>query len=597
MSPAGWITMATIAVAALLLVTEWLRPDLTALLVVITLSITGVVTPEEALSGFSQAAVITILSVYILSAGLEKTGVTRGIGRLLLRITRGSETKLMAALTMSSAVLSLFMNTIAAAAMMLPATMGIARQAKIRPSRLLMPVAFGALLGGAATLLTTANIVTSATLVQAGLQPFGLLDFLPVGLPLAICGIILILILAPRLLPRRDMAGSIARMRRMNVELAQLYHLHEATSELVIDRDSAMAGKTLRESSWRQDLGVTVLGISHNGRLQLTANGDTEVSEGDILIVKGEPDSKSLSSHGVSLNPESELGDALASQDFPLVEVIVPPRSAWEGETPRELQLRERYGIQVLAIWREGEIMLTDVANISLRIGDAALLQGPSKKFASLRRNPNVLILSEETEGRPSVRAPLAVGILLTSLALAAAGVLPLAIATLAGAVLMVITRCISMEDAYTAVEWRTIILVAGMLSLSVALQASGSAAWLAKGLVSFSQPLGTLGTAGILLLVSILFSLLLGGQAGAVIMAPIAIAAGGVVGADPRAMAMAVAIGCSVAFLSPLGHPANLLVLGPGGYKFRDYVRLGAPLTLLSILVTLVTLHWFWGL
>jgi di/tricarboxylate transporter len=597
MSPAGWITMATIAVAALFLVTEWLRPDLTALLVVITLSITGVVTPEEALSGFSQAAVITILSVYILSAGLEKTGVTRGIGRLLLRITRGSETTLMAALTVSSAVLSLFMNTIAAAAMMLPATMGIARQAKIRPSRLLMPVAFGALLGGAATLLTTANIVTSATLVQAGLTPFGLLDFLPVGLPLAICGILLILILAPRLLPRRDVAGSIARMHRMNVDLAHLYNLHEVTSELVIDRGSAMAGKTLRESSWRQDLGVTVLGISHNGRLQLTANGDTEVSEGDILIVKGEHDPKSLHAQGISLNPESELGDALASQDFPLVEVIVPPRSAWEGETVRELHLRERYGIQVLAIWREGKIVLTDVANMPLRIGDAALLQGPSEKFGSLRRNPNVLILSEETEGRPSVRAPLAVGILLASLVLAAAGVLPLAIATLAGAALMVITRCISMEEAYAAVEWRTIILVAGMLSLSVALQATGSAAWLAKGLVSISEPLGTLGTAGILLLVSILFSLLLGGQAGAVIMAPIAIAAGGVVGADPRAMAMAVAIGCSVAFLSPLGHPANLLVLGPGGYKFRDYVRLGAPLTLLSIIVALVTLHWFWGL
>ncbi|HEY71157.1 MAG TPA: SLC13 family permease [Anaerolineae bacterium] len=589
--------MATIAAAALLLVTEWLRPDLTALLVVITLSITGVVTPEEALSGFSQAAVITILAVYILSAGLEKTGVTRGIGRFLLRITRGSETMLVAALTMSSAMLSLFMNTIAAAAMMLPATMGIARQARIRPSRLLMPVAFGALLGGAATLLTTANIVTSATLDQAGLQPFGLLDFLPVGLPMAICGIILILILSPHLLPRRDMAGSIARMHRMNVELTQLYHLHEVTSELVIDRGSAMAGQTLRESSWRQDLGVTVLGISHNGRLQLTANGDTEVSEGDILIVKGEPDLERLRDYGIHLNPESELGDELVSQDFPLVEIIIPPRSAWEGETPRELHLRERYGIQVLAIWREGEIVLADVASIPFRIGDAALLQGPSGKFTGLRRDPNVLILTEETEGRPSVRAPLAVGILLASLVLAATGVLPLAIAALAGAALMVITGCISMEDAYAAVEWRTIILVAGMLSLSVALQTSGSAAWLAKGLVSISQPLGTLGTAGILLLVSILFSLFLGGQAGAVIMAPIAIAAGGVVGADPRAMAMAVAIGCSVAFLSPLGHPANLLVLGPGGYRFRDYVRLGAPLTLLSILVTLVTLHWFWGL
>jgi di/tricarboxylate transporter len=589
--------MATIAVAALLLITEWLRPDLTALLVVITLSITGVVSPEEALSGFSQAAVITILSVYILSAGLERTGVTRGIGRYFLHITRGSENKLMAALTVSSAMLSLFMNTIAAAAMMLPAAMGIARQAKIRPSRLLMPVAFGALLGGTATLLTTANIVTSATLDQAGLQPFRLLDFLPVGLPLAVCGIILILFLAPRLLPRRDMAGSIVRMRRVQDELAHLYHLHESISEIVIDRGSAMAGQTLRQSSWRQDLGVTVLGISHAGRLQLTANGDTEVAEGDILIVKGEPDPERLRHYGVHLNPESELGDELASQDYPLVEVIVPPRSTWEGRTLRDIHLRERYGVQALAIWREGETVLTNVADLPLQIGDAALLQGPSEKFPELHRNPNVLILAEETDGRPSSRAPLAVGILLTSLVLAAMGILPVAIATLAGAALMVITRCINMDEAYRAIEWRTIILVAGMLSLSVALQTTGAAAWLAEGLVSVTQTLGTLGMAGILLLGSIMFSLILGGQAGAVIMAPIAIAVGGVVGADPRALAMAVAIGCSLAFLSPLGHPANLLVLGPGGYKFRDYVRLGAPLTLLSILVTLITLHWFWGL
>jgi di/tricarboxylate transporter len=181
MSFAGWITLATIAAAAVLLVTEWLRPDLTALLVVITLSISGVIAPEEALSGFSQSAVITILALFILSAGLEQTGVTRGIGRFLLRLTGDSERSLIAALTISAALLSLIMNTIASAAMLLPAAMGIARQTKIRPSRLLMPLSFGALLGGTATLLTTANIVTSATLDHAGLQPFALLDFLPVG--------------------------------------------------------------------------------------------------------------------------------------------------------------------------------------------------------------------------------------------------------------------------------------------------------------------------------------------------------------------------------------------------------------------------------
>jgi di/tricarboxylate transporter len=276
---------------------------------------------------------------------------------------------------------------------------------------------------------------------------------------------------------------------------------------------------------------------------------------------------------------------------------VIPPRSEWEGRTLREIHLRERYQIQALAIWREGEILLQDLSNLPLRVGDAALMQGPSEKFSALYRDPNVLILAEETDGRPTARAPLAVAILLASLTLAATGLLPLAIAALTGAVLMVLTGCIKMEEAYRAVDWRTIILVAGMLSLSVALHTTGTADYLGQALVNLIGPLGTMGAACVLLLASIVLSLLLGGQAGAVIMAPIAIAAGKVIGTDPRAMAMTVAIGCSLAFLTPLGHPANLLVLGPGGYKFRDYVRLGAPLTLLSIIVTLAGLHWFWGL
>lgn len=597
MSFAGWITLGTIAAASVLLVTEWLRPDLTALIVMIVLSVTGVISPEDALSGFGQAAVITILSMFILTAGLEQTGVTRGIGRFLLRVTGDSERKLIAALTLGAALLSLFMNTIASAAMLLPAAMGLARQAKIRPSRLLMPLAFGALLGGTATLLTTANIVTSATLSHAGIEPFGLLDFLPVGLPLAISGVVLMLILAPRLLPERDMAGSIARMRRLQAELAQLYHLREAASEIIVNPGSAVAGQTLRQADWEKDLGLTVLGITHDGRLQLAVNGDTEVAEGDVLIVKGKPDPKRLRDFGLRAHAEGEISEALASHDVPLVEVVIPPRSAWEGSTLRDIHLRERYQIQALAVWREGEIMMHNLGDLPLRVGDAALLQGPSEKFSSLHRDPNVLILAEETEGRPSARAPLAVGILLGSLALAAVGVLPIAIATLIGAVLMVLTGCLNMEEAYRAVDWKTIILVAGMLSLSVALQSTGTATLLGRMLVDFTSPLGSLGMAGLLVLASIALSLLLGGQAGAVIMAPIAIAAGTVVGADPRAMTMAVAVGCSLAFLTPLGHPANLLVMGPGGYKFRDYVRLGAPLTLLSILVALAGLHWFWGL
>jgi len=284
MTPAGWITIATIGFAALCLTSGWIRPDLTALIVVVILGLTAVITPEQALSGFSAAAVITVLSIFILTAGLEQTGVTRWIGLRMLKLTGSSESKILAALALTSAVLSLFMNTIAAAAVLLPAAMGIARQTGLRPSRLLMPVAFGSLLGGSATLLTTANIIVSTTLAQAGLQPFGLFDFLPIGIPLALTGIGVMLLLAPRLLPARDLPGSMAHMRRLRQELADVYHLREGTSQVHVQRGSAVAGMTLSQAGWGHELGLTVLGIVHDGHLHLAPDRDTEVAEGDIVL-------------------------------------------------------------------------------------------------------------------------------------------------------------------------------------------------------------------------------------------------------------------------------------------------------------------------
>lgn len=597
MTPAGWITIATIAFAAVALISGKLRPDVTALMVVVILGLTGVITPDEALSGFSAAAVITVLSIFILTSGIEQTGVTRWIGQRVLKLTGSSENRIVAALALTAASLSLFMNTIAAAAVLLPAAMGISRQTGVRPSRLLMPVSFGSLLGGTATLLTTSNIIVSTTLAQAGLRPFGLFDFLPIGVPLALAGTGVMLLLAPRLLPARDVPGSMAHMRRLRQELSDIYHLREGTSQVLVRRGSAVAGATLAQAGWGHELGLTVLGIVHGGHLKLAPDRDTEVAEGDIVLLEGAPTPELAERYGLTLRSDAALDQALVSTDYPMVEVLLAPRSEMQAKTLREIRLRERYGIQALALWREGLAVQQDIAEIPLRHGDALLVQGPRREINMLRYDRNFVVLEQETNGGPTSRAPLSVAILLGGLTLAALGVLPLPLAVLAGVIAMVLTGCVRMDEAYRVVEWRTVFLIAGMLPLSIALDTSGAASYLGESILGATARIGPLGAASILNLAAIGLSLLIGGQAAAVVLAPIAIASAEAIGADPRAMAMAVSIGCSLAFITPLGHPANLLVMGPGGYTFRDYWRLGAPVTLVAILIVVLGLHLVWGL
>jgi di/tricarboxylate transporter len=593
----GWITLTIIGLAALLLISDRLRPDLIALMVILALSLTGVVSPQEAFSGFSRSAVITILSLFILTHGLERTGATRWAGHQLLRLAGTSEHRLIGVITLTGACLSTFMNTIAATAVLLPITMSVARQTQIRPSRLLIPLASGALLGGTATLLTTANIIVSSTLSQNGLQPFGLFEFLPVGLPLVIGGTLLMIWLAPKLLPARDVAGEIARIRRLRSELAEVYHLREGTCEVTVRRGSSMAGQTLSQGGWGQELGLTVLGIFHKGHMLKAPNRDTEVQEGDILLLEGTPTPEQMKSYGLDLTYESDLISNLASEEVPLVEVILAPRSELEGRTLRDIRFRERYGLQVIAFWRQGLVLQQDVADLKLHFGDAMLVQGPRPRVELLGLDPNFLILEEETGGLLGPRALLAAGIMIVSIAMAATNVLPLSIAALAGAAAMLLTGCLTMDEAYRSVEWKTIFLIAGMLPLSIALERTGTATQLAEGLFQMTGGVTPVVMTGILLLIAIGLSLLLGGQTAAVIVAPIAIASAVPIGADPRALAMAVAIGCSLAFISPLGHPANLLVMGPGGYTFRDYLRIGTPLTLLTVVIALIALQWMWSL
>lgn len=597
MSEAALITLAFLAVAMILMVTEWLRADLVALLLALSLAIAGIITPQEAFSGFSRSAVITILAVFVLTQGLYRTGVTRRIGGGLYRMTRDRPLRLLLLTMVAGAGLSLFMNNLAAVALLMPAVMDAARRSRTNPSRLLMPLAFGVILGGAATLLTTSNILVSAVLRDQGLPPFGLLDFLPVGLPMAAAGVLYLLFVGQRLLPAVDTVEQFAEAPTAPNGLAEVYALEERLSEVEIPQGSPLVGKSLAVSRIGERLGLSILAIRRNGQpLRLAPGPDQVIRAGDSLLVAGRSERvQQLVEMGGRLIPANSGAHGLATERVTLLEVIPAPRGAAVGHTLKELRFREKYGLSVVALWRGGRPYRTDVGDMPLQFGDALLVYGPRERVALLHGDPDFLVLTEPEVPPRARKGWLAVGIMALTLLVAAFNLLPIAEATMLGALGMVLVGCLTMDEAYRAIEWRSIFLIAGMLPTSIALMNSGATEWLGGLVVSFLSGWGPVALAGGLFLLSTALTQVLSGQVAAVVVAPVAIAVAQQVDVDPRALAMATALGCSMAFATPTSHPVNLFVMGPGGYRFWDFLRVGLPLTLLELAVILLVLPLFW--
>ncbi len=588
---------ALIAATAVLLISERLRPDLVALLVLVLLGLTGVVGPTELFAGFSRNAVITILALFIITDGLERTGVTRWLGQRLQRVAAGGEASTIVVMMVATALLSLVMNNIAAAAVLLPVTVGLARQKKLLPSKLLIPVSFGSLLGGMATLFTTANILVSNALVEQHYQPYGVLDFVPAGLPMAVAGIGFIALVGRRLLPERVREGR--ESLRPGSSLAEAYQMHELVKAVYVKPGSALAGLSLAGGGWGGKLGLNILGLSRGGVISLAPPRSETVREGDVVLFTGQIDPVELEGYGLILTEEPSWTGQLASDEVSLVEVTLAPRSSLAGKTLREIQFRDRYNLGVLAIWREGNTLRDALAEIPLRFGDALLMQGQRSRIQQLRKNPNFLVLEEDVGEAAALprRGWVAIALTLAAVGLPALNVLPIAEAAFAAACLMVLGNCLTMDEAYESIEWKSVFLIAGMLPLGTAISSTGAAGLVGEWIVAGLGSWGALAVAGGLFLLATLLTQVLSGQVTPVVLAPIAIAAAEHLHADPRGMGMAVALGCSMAFLTPISHSANMLVMGPGGYKFGDYARVGLPLTLVLLVVCLLGLSLFWGI
>jgi di/tricarboxylate transporter len=383
-----------------------------------------------------------------------------------------------------------------------------------------------------------------------------------------------------------------------SAETAEVYELEESLTAVRVPGDSSLVGKTLVESRLGDAFGLGVLGIVREGETTLLPEPGKRLQAHDTLLVKGRPEDLAALEAFRSLEVDREAPDpaALESERVGLVDVVLSPRTTLAGKTLREIYFRDKYGLSVLAIWREGRAYRTDLRDMALRFGDAMLLYGPRERLMALGTEPDFLVLTEEAQEAPRLsRAPWAVGIMALVLVPVMLGWVPIAISAVAGVILMVLTGCLTMGEAYRAIEWKAIFLIAGMLPLGIAMETTGAASFLAEGMVSVIGDLGPVAVMGGLFVLAALASQVMPNPAVAVLLAPIAYNTASDLGVSPYPFLMAVAISASAAFLSPVGHSANILIMGPGGYRFADYTKVGIPLTLVVLVIVLLVVPLVW--
>jgi di/tricarboxylate transporter len=387
------------------------------------------------------------------------------------------------------------------------------------------------------------------------------------------------------------------RTERLQAELAGLYGIRKNLSELLVLDGSCMAGINIKEGDWARRLGINIVGLSRAGRITFAPLGNELIRVGDILIVQGEVVPSEVEICGLKILPKQKIPREVADENTTLGEVVLSPRAMLAGKTMREINFRDKYGLNVLAIWREGQPQTEGLGDIPLRFGDALLVQGSPMHMRMLRDERDFILLEEDPDTvlQPD-KARKAGVILIAVLGIAAVGWLPVAEISLVGALLMILTGCLSMDDAYHSIEWKAIFLIAGMWPLGIAIRSTGLADMLTKSVLAGLAHAGSGWLAFGLLVGGLCLAQLLGSQVASIVLTPIGLTMALMAGADPRAIGMAVALGCSLAFLTPLGHPVNMLVMGSGGYSFRDYLKVGGPLTIIILVILIIGLKVFWG-
>ncbi|MGH9368069.1 MAG: SLC13 family permease [Thermoanaerobaculia bacterium] len=590
MTPAIAYVLALLVGGLILFAWDRLSVDTVALILLLALALPGVLTPKEALAGFADETVIALIALFVLTAGVVKTGVVVRLGMRLASVGGRNPVRLTKFILIAVTAISAFFSNTVTTAVFLPIVIGIARRAEIPLSRVLMPLAFASILSSPVTLISTStNVLISGQLPRYGLAPIGFFEMAPAGIAITVLGMLYLLFVAPRLIPDREGVGTTER------EAIRKY-----LTEVVVTPGSPLHGKTLAESRLGQTLDLNVVGIARGARRILAPGSQVELREGDILMIEGRAEDILLvkDTQGVEIHPDVKLSDPdLESGEIRMVEAMVLPRSGLVGATLREAGLREKTGLTVLAVHSAGgPDRVEKISRLRLKPSDVLLLQGRDEDIRRLP--PEELLPLEDLSGHHprSPKGPVSAAIFVGAVALGATGLLPLPIAFLLGSLTLVLTRCLTPEEAYEAVPWRMMVLIGGMIAFGGAMEKTGTAAYLADFVVGFAERFGHAAILAGFFLLTALLTQPMSNQAAALVMLPIAVRVAQGLEINPRTLVMVVTFAASCSFLTPL-EPSCVLVYGPGRYRFFDFSRVGGLLTLIVFAVSLLLIPIFWPL
>jgi di/tricarboxylate transporter len=580
------LVLVLVVSAVILFATERLPVDLTAMILMGAMLLSGIISPHEAIGGFSNPATVTVGAMFILSAGLFKTGAVNVIGTILGRLGRINFWLVLIVLMLIVGGLSAFINNTAAVAIFLPVVLAITRDTGVSAGRLLMPLSFASMFGGVCTLVgTSTNILVSSIAERHGLLPFGMFEMSGLGLIFFAVGSAYMLVIGIRLIP--DRIGS--------ANNSAIFGSGNYLIEIVLESDARSVGTTLADSPLLQD--VTVLGadVFRDGQLLSVSADQLVLQVGDHLKLKCDLENFRIlkERRGISLRQESGHN---VSEEAELVEAVVAPGSTLDGRSLKQARFRSRYGLTALAVRHRGQVMRDDLETMQLRAGDVLLFELDKPHLEQLQEDRTFVLVSQVglptfRKSRMMIGIAIVVGVVLA----AATGLVPIVAGAIVGCILMVMTRCLTLEEAYGAINWQVIFLLAGVLTLGTALEKSGAAALLGGFLVNSAGSFGPVALVSALYLVTSLLTEMMSNNATAALLAPIAIAAAESMGVDSRPFLMAITFAASASFMTPVGYQTNTLIYGPGQFRYADFLRVGTPLNIIFWVVATIFIPRFW--
>lgn len=584
------ITLVIMLAAVVLFSIEILSVDIVSILVVLALICFGILSPDRAFVGFSHTALVMIGSVLVMTTGLIKAGVADRIAYFILDRAGRHPLRLMFTFLITVGLVSSVINNVAATAILLPSAVSVARVAKINPSKLLMPLSFGSMLGGMLTLIgTSTNIAVSEALVNYNIAPFSLFEFTPLGILIFIGGLLFFISVGWHLLPDRERETAIEE-----------YGIREYLSELKVMPLSPIVGKRISEGTFGDGPDLTIVGLYRGGKNIYIPGEHYTIEGGDSLLVVGSIDNlaKAGQIKGVVLKSGVKHSDAdLEPGDVRMVEAVIAADSLLEGKNLKEVNFRHTYGLSVIALYRHGICLQEKVGRIPLRVGDVLLIQGERDRVDALADVLKLIVIGDVTPERfRTKKAGTAALIFLAAVIIGGVGLLPISVSFLAGAVLMVLSKCLYTDEIYKAVNWHLLILVGGMIALGIAVDQSGTAKFLADQIIRMTAPYGIYAILGSFFILTVILTQTMSNVAAALLVLPIAIHTAEQIGVNPKTFAVIVSISASCSFITPL-EPASVLVYGPGRYRFLDFIRVGLPLTLVAFVISMIFIPMFWPL